>query len=210
MGTDPVEIGLVTSLNRPGGNVTGIALLNVGLVAKRLELLHQLVPTVTPITYLRNPTNTKLAEAETKEAQAAAQRIGIDLAILDATNIAEIEEVTSAAAHPIRALLISADPLFFTAIDQLVQLTARRAIPAMAHWREFTTAGGLINYGPSFPKAYRGAGILTGRILRGEKPDSLPVQQATKIEFVINLATAKSLGLTIPANLHAFADEIIE
>ena len=211
VGTDPVEIGLVTSLNRPGGNITGISTLNVDLAAKRLELLHELVPAATPIAYLRNPTNPVLSNAETKEVQTAAQVLGVNLVILDASRQEDIQAAfATLVQRRVGGLLISGEPLFFTQIDQLALLAARHAIPTMSHFREFATAGGLIGYGPSVPSAYRQVGVYTGRILKGEKPADLPVQRASKIEFILNLKAARALGLEIPPSLLARADEVIE
>jgi putative ABC transport system substrate-binding protein len=211
VGTDPVEIGLVTSLNRPGGNITGISTLNVDLAAKRLELLHELVPAATSIAYLRNPTNPVLSNAETKEVQTAAQVLGVNLVILDASRQEDIQAAfATLVQRRVGGLLISGEPLFFTQIDQLALLAARHAIPTMSHFREFATAGGLIGYGPSVPSAYRQVGVYTGRILKGEKPADLPVQRASKIEFILNLKAARALGLEIPPSLLARADEVIE
>jgi putative tryptophan/tyrosine transport system substrate-binding protein len=196
LGTDPVEIGLVTSLNRPGGNITGISTLNVDVVAKRLELLHELVPAAMSIAYLRNPTNPVFSSAETKAVQTAAQVLGVNLIILNASRQEEIlAAFATLVQQRVGGLLTGGEPLFFTHIDLLVLLAARHAIPTISHYREFVTAGGLIGYGPSLPSAYRQVGVYTGRILKGEKPADLPVQRASKIEFVINLKAARVIGL---------------
>jgi ABC-type uncharacterized transport system substrate-binding protein len=211
LGTDPVEIGLVTSLNRPGGNITGISTLNVDVVAKRLELLHELVPAAMSIAYLRNPTNPVFSSAETKAVQTAAQVLGVNLIILNASLQEEIlAAFATLVQQRVGGLLTGGEPLFFTHIDLLVLLAARHAIPTISHYREFVTAGGLIGYGPSLPSAYRQVGVYTGRILKGEKPADLPVQRASKIEFVINLKAARVIGLTVPPTLLARADEVIE
>jgi putative ABC transport system substrate-binding protein len=211
LGTDPVEIGLVTSLNRPGGNITGISTLNVDVAAKRLELLQELVPAATSIAYLRNPTNPVFSSAETKAVQTAAQVLGVNLIILNASRQEEIlAAFATLVQQRVGGLLTGGEPLFFTHIDLLVLLAARHAIPTISHYREFVTAGGLIGYGPSLPSAYRQVGVYTGRILKGEKPADLPVQRASKIEFVINLKAARVIGLDVPATLLARADEVIE
>jgi putative ABC transport system substrate-binding protein len=211
LGTDPVEIGLVTSLNRPGGNITGISTLNVDVVAKRLELLHELVPAALSIAYLRNPTNPVFSSAETKAVQTAAQVLGVNLIILNASRQEEIlAAFATLVQQRVGGLLTGGEPLFFTHIDLLVLLAARHAIPTISHYREFVTAGGLIGYGPSLPSAYRQVGVYTGRILKGEKPADLPVQRASKIEFVINLKAARVIGLDVPPSLLARADEVIE
>jgi putative ABC transport system substrate-binding protein len=211
LGTDPVEIGLVTSLNRPGGNITGISTLNVDVAAKRLELLQELVPAATSIAYLRNPTNPVFSSAETKAVQTAAQVLGVNLIILNASRQEEIlAAFATLVQQRVGGLLTGGEPLFFTHIDLLVLLAARHAIPTISHYREFVTAGGLIGYGPSLPSAYRQVGVYTGRILKGEKPADLPVQRASKIEFVINLKAARVIGLDVPPTLLARADEVIE
>jgi len=211
LGTDPVEIGLVTSLNRPGGNITGISTLNVDVAVKRLELLHELVPAGTSIAYLRNPTNPVFSSAETKAVQTATQVLGVNLIILNASRQEEIlAAFATLVQQRVGGLFISGEPLFFTHIDLLVLLAARHAIPTISHFREFVTAGGLIGYGPSLPSAYRQVGVYTGRILKGDKPADLPVQRASKIEFVINLKAARVIGLDVPTTVLARADEVIE
>jgi len=211
IGTDPVETGLVASLNRPGGNLTGISVLNVEVIAKRLELLHELVPAATSIAFLVNPTNPILAEAETKELQGAARVIGVRLLVLNASNQSEFEEAFAMLVlERAAALLIGADSLFFTHPEPLVELATRHRVPVIYTRREAAAAGGLMSYGTDFADAYRQIGVYAGRILKGEKPADLPVQQVTKMQLIINLGTAKALGLTMPLALLGRADEVIE
>ena len=211
VGPDPVESGLVVSLNRPGGNVTGISLFSTDLAAKRLELLLDLVPTTKSIGFLRNPTSPASFEIEANKLQIAANAVGVHLVMVDASTREDIEAAFATLIRQrVEALLVSADAFFFTQVNQLAGLAARNALPTISHFREFTTAGGLISYGPSFPAAYREVGVYTGRILKGEKPADLPVQQAVRIELVLNKRTANALGLVIPDKLLVFADEVIE
>jgi ABC-type uncharacterized transport system substrate-binding protein len=209
-GVDPVKIGLVTSLNRPGGNVTGVAFLTRTLDAKRLELLHEFVPNVSNVAVLLNPEFPDAAD-QLREVQEAARTIGQALTILNASNIREIDAAfqTLVRARP-GALLVGADPFFISRREQLVTLAATHKIPAIYEDRDFSVAGGLVSYGASFPDAVRQVGIYTGRILKGEKPADLPVVQPTKFEMVINIKTAKTLGIAVAPSLLARADEVIE
>jgi len=209
-GVDPVTSGLVMNLNRPGGNATGVYILQQVLEGKRLGLLHGLVPAAALIAVLLNPTNANF-QTQLRGVQDAARALGQQVSILSASTERDIDvafaTVTGSGAG---ALLVGSDPFFSSERDQVVALAARYAIPAIYEGREFATAGGLASYGASLADAYRQAGIYAGRILRGEKPADLPVVQPTKFEFVINLKTAKALGLDVPPGLSASADEIIE
>jgi putative tryptophan/tyrosine transport system substrate-binding protein len=209
-GADPVQLGLVASLNRPGGNITGITSMNSGLGAKQLGLLHQLLGRDGRFAVLLNPSNPQ-RESVITEVQAAASSMGQQLEILTATTKRDLGPAFSAAVQKrIDALLISADPLFTNSPVQLAILAARHGMPAIYALREFAQAGGLMSYGSNFAELFRQAGIYTGRILKGEKPADLPILQATKFEFVVNLQTAEALGLEVPATLLALADEVIE
>jgi putative ABC transport system substrate-binding protein len=210
-GSDPVEIGLVASLNRPGGNLTGISRLATELVPKLLEVLHEVVPNAGNIVLLMNPKSVN-AEGKTREAQAAAQSLGLNQ--LQVLNVAAAAEIESAFAtmteRRVDALLIGQDVFFNNQVEQLAALALRNRVPAIYSLREFAAAGGLMSYGASLADQYRLVGVYVGRILNGEKPSDLPVQQATKVELIINLKTAKALGLTIPLPLLGRADEVIE
>src|SRR6516164_4910160 len=196
-GADPVQVGLVNSLNRPGGNLTGIGLLSAETAAKRLELLLELVPNVRSIGYLRNPANPVYAEAETREVQAAADVYGVRLLTVNASRAGEIETAFAELVQQrVDALQVSSDGFLLTHPDQIVALAARHGVPAIYAWRQYMAVGGLVSYGTNIRDAWRQAGIYTGRILKGERLADLPVQQSTKIELVINLKTAKALGLT--------------
>jgi putative ABC transport system substrate-binding protein len=209
-GSDPVRDGLVASLNRPGGNVTGVVFITGELGAKRLELLRQLVPKATTIAMLMNP-NTIETEAERRDLQAAAQAIGHQLIVFDVKSAGDIETAFGTlVARGAGALYVGTGTFMFNNRERVVTLAARHATPAIYTARESVMAGGLMSYGTSISDAYRQAGIYVGRILKGEKPADLPVMQSTKFEFVINLKTAKALGLDVPPMLLALTDEVIE
>ena len=211
IGADPVELGLVASLGRPGGNITGVCVLAAGTAAKRLQLLHELMPAAADIAFLSNPTNPYYAALETRELQVAAAVLGVRLLLLNASSPREIEAAfANLVAQRADAFLLGTDPFFNTARDQLIALVSGHALPAIYPFREDAAAGGLMSYGASLPDAWRLVGDYTGRILKGERPADLPVQQAVKIELVINLKTARTLGLTFPLALLGRADEVIE
>jgi putative ABC transport system substrate-binding protein len=210
VGTDPVGLGLVSSLNRPGGNVTGITFVTTTLGAKRLDLLRQLVPTATVVGLLVNPAN-PTSKSQANDVQAATRALGLELVIVDARSEREIEAAFSSFAQGhVNAIVLGGDGFFLSRRDQLVELAARHAIPVMYYLREYAAAGGLISYGTNMSDAYRLGGLYLGRILKGEKPSELPVQQSVNYELVINLKTAKALGLAVPLTMQATADEIIE
>ena len=210
MGADPVQLGVVTSLSRPGGNITGMYNLNTRVMAKRLQLLHEAVPTARIIGYLANP-KSAVTEPEKRELLEAARALGVELRVLNATNESEIDIAfaTLAKEHSV-ALVISTDNLFTDRPDKLVMIASRYAIPAIHTYREFAASGGLMSYGTDLADAYRLVGTYAGRILKGAKPADLPVQQAVKVELAINLKTAKTLGLTVPLTLLGRAEEVIE
>jgi putative ABC transport system substrate-binding protein len=209
-GGDPVALGLVASLNRPGGNLTGVTTLSAELEPKRLELLHALIPTATTIGALVNPTN-PIAESQSRELWAAARALGLKLQILNASAERDFDTVFARLAElQAGGLVIGTDGLFISQSEHLAALTVRHAVPAIFQFRAFAAAGGLMSYGGSLADLYRQAGIYTGRILKGEKPGDLPVQQVTRVELILNLKSAKAFGLDVPPALLARADEAIE
>jgi len=210
-GSDPIQLGLVASLNSPGGNVTGVTSMIVEITPKRLELLHEAMPKAGVMTLLVNPEDRALAQGQSREVLSAARRLGLELHVLNASSerdfdavFADLNRVSAA------GLVIGAGSAFLLNIEQLAALTLRHRVPAISVWRNFAVAGGLMSYGPIFGESYRLAGIYTGRILKGERPANLPVQQASKFELQLNQKTAKSLGITIPLSLLGRADEVIE
>jgi putative ABC transport system substrate-binding protein len=210
VGVDPVALGIVPSLSRPGGNITGVASLNVEVGPKRLELLHELVPSATVIALLVNPAS-PIAEALATNAHSAARTLGLELHVLHASAERDFDTVF-ANLRQLRAggLVIGSDVFFNTQSRRLAALAVHFAVPAIYQYREFVEAGGLMSYGGSLTDPYRLIGLYTGRILKGEKPADLPVQQSTKVELIINLKTARALGLTVPITLLGRADEVIE
>jgi putative tryptophan/tyrosine transport system substrate-binding protein len=211
IGADPVEVGLVASLSRPGGNLTGMSILLATVATKRLQLLHEVVPRAKSIALLVNPADPAIAEPFTKEMQLSAHSLGTPLVMLNATSESEIDAAfANLASKPADGLVVGGHSLFFTRTDQLVALAARDRVPAIYPWREGAAAGGLMSYGTDRLQAFRQVGAYVGRILNGEKPADLPVQQSTKVELILNLKTAKALGLTIPETLLATADEVIQ
>jgi len=210
MAGDPVRLGLVPSLNRPDGNITGVATLNIEVAPKRLQLLHEVVPSAKVVVLLVNPADAT-AEIQTREARSAAHSLGLELHVLNARTETDFDAVfANIIQMQAGGLVIAADPLFNSRRKQLGELTVRHAVPAIYGQHDFTAAGGLLSYGPDQADAYRRTGIYVGRVLKGEKPADLPVQQATKVELYINLKTAKALGITIPNTLIGRADEVIE
>jgi putative tryptophan/tyrosine transport system substrate-binding protein len=211
---DPVQAGMVASFNQPGGNVTGVSNLGGDVTTKRLQLMHDLIPTANDIGYLANPTNPinpVNLQAFLKSLHAAAEGLGLDLHILEASNESDFEMAfVKLAQLRAGALMIGPDPYFTSRSEQLAGLALRHGMPASYQFREFVAAGGLMSYGGSISEGYRLAGTYTARILKGEKPADLPVQQSTKVELVINLNTAKALGVTVPQSLLFAADEVIE
>jgi ABC-type uncharacterized transport system substrate-binding protein len=207
--TDPVQLGLVASLNRPGANATGVFVLTNSLEAKRLGILHEMVPSAT-IALLVNP-QAPGAETQLSEAESAARSLSRQAVVLKASSENDLHSAFAKLAElPAKALLVAADPFFNTRREKLIEMAARHAVPAIYEFRDFPAAGGLMSYGISLADAYHQVGIYAGRILRGEKPTNLPVVQPTKFELVINLKTAKTLGIEVPASLLAVADEVIE
>ena len=211
VGDDPVQLGLVASLNRPGGNITGVTSLNRELGRKRLEVLHELLPSATVLAVLVKSDNPNAAEYQSNEAQAAANAFGLQLHVLRASHEEDFDTVFAEVGE-IRAggLVISPDPLFFDHSEQLAALASRQAVPTISPYREFAVAGGLMSYGGSITDQFRLVGVYTSRILKGDKPADLPVQQTTKVELIVNLKTAMALGITVPQSVQSRADEVIE
>ena len=211
VGADPIEAGLVASLNRPGGNLTGVTTVNVELAPKRLELVHEVLPTTRSIALLVNPTSPFNAERLSTDTQIAARTLGLQLYVLHASTESDFDTVfASLVQMRAGALVINNDAFFLSRIEQLAALTVRHSVPTISAYREFTAAGGLMSYGGSLTDAYRLTGVYAGRILKGDKPADLPIQQATKVELYINQKTAKALGLTVPQALLSRADDVIE
>jgi putative ABC transport system substrate-binding protein len=211
IGSDPVQIGLVASLNRPGGNVTGATSINIELGPKRLELMRELLPSVSIMALLVNPTTPALAEPSTRISQAAAHALGLELHVLQARSEHDFDPTFAKLVElRARALIIAPDQLFTVHSKRLAELTLQHALPAIYEFRQFVAAGGLISYGSSETEYYRLVGNYVGRVLNGDKPADLPVQQATKVELFINLKTANTLGITVPLPLSGRADELIE
>jgi len=207
---DPITLGLVPNLSRPTGNVTGISMITVGLAPKRLELLHELASATSAMGMLVNPTS-PYVESETKDTVASGRAVGREVQVLNASTASEVDVAFAALTQRrIGALLVSGDPFFDSQRERIVELAARHAVLAIYQWREFAAAGGLISYGSSIVDQYRQSGVYVAKILNGAQPADLPVLQPTKLELVINLKTAKALGLTIPPTLLARADELIE
>jgi putative ABC transport system substrate-binding protein len=211
VGGDPIELGLVTSLNRPEGNLTGVTTLNHGLVAKRMELLHEAVPGTRSIAVLVNPTSPTLTKTTIEGAQAAAHSLGLELHILNASTESDLDEVFAKLVQlQAGGLVVGTDAFFSSQLEQLAALSVRYVVPTVYQFREFTAVGGLIGYGGSLAEAFRGTGVYCGRILKGDRPGELPVQQVTKLELYINLKTAKEFGLDFPLPLIGRANEVIE
>jgi putative ABC transport system substrate-binding protein len=210
-GGDPVQMGLAASLNRPGGNMTGVSNLTVETGAKQIELLHELIPAATLIALLVNPTNPVLAGSLSRDLQTAARTMRQQILVVGASTESAVNTAfTTLVEKRVSALVVGNDPFFNSRPDQLVALAARHAVPAIYPFREFAVAGGLMSYGSNLADPYRLVGVYTGRILNGKKPADLPIQQVAKVEFVINLKTAQALGLTFPITLLGRADEMIE
>ena len=212
-GGDPVKMGLVASLNRPGGNVTGVTTLNLEMTPKRLEVLRELLPTTTSMAVLVNPTNNPVSvEAELRQAQAAAHILGLQtIHMFQASTEPDLDGVFSTLIQQrVGGLVITADTFFSGKHAEVAALASRHAMPTISPYREFVTAGGLMSYGGSVTELYRLVGVYTGRVLNGDKPADLPVQQSTKVELIINLKTAKALGITVPLPVSGRADEVIE
>jgi putative ABC transport system substrate-binding protein len=208
---DPVQLGLVASLSRPGGNMTGATQLNMEVAPKRLEIFHELIPAATDFAYLVNPADPIIAEIGTRESEAAARELGLKLHALNAANEADFDKVfAEVARRRLSGLVVGVDVLFTGWSRQLGALAASYRVPAIYQGREFAAAGGLLSYGGSTADSYRLAGAYVGRILKGEKPGDLPIQQSSKIEMIINLKSANALGITFPITLLGRADEVME
>lgn len=211
LGSDPIKFGLVSSLNRPGGNITGVTLFAYLLDAKRVELMHELVPGASVVALLVNPNSPAQAEAQFAEVEAASKKFGQRLVVLKAGTESEIDQaIATIAQSKAGALLVSADPFFLSKRDQLIAQVTRNAIPSIFEWRQFVEAGGLMSYGIDLVDAYRQAGVYVGRILRGARPADLPVLQPAKFEFVINLKAARALGIVVPNTMLVAASAVIE
>ena len=211
VGSDPVRLGLVLNLNRPGGNVTGVTNLIVELAPKRLELLHELLPTASVMAFLVNPADRALAQAQARETLSAARKRGLELHVLNVGSERDFDTVFADLKRlHVGGIVIGPGEVFRRGINKLAALTIRHAIPAIYQFRAFPVAGGLMSYGSNLSESYRLTGVYTGRVLKGENPAELPVVQATKFELVINLTTAKALGINVPPSMQARADEMIE
>ncbi|MGC1948833.1 MAG: ABC transporter substrate-binding protein [Pseudolabrys sp.] len=211
VGTDPVRLGLVTNLNRPDGNVTGVTNLFVEVAPKRLELLHELLPTAKVMALLVNPADRNLAQIQSREVLSAARNRGLELQVLNVRSEGDFDAVFADIKRlRVSGLVIGAGPVFLRGLDKLAALTVRHAVPAIYSYRIFPAAGGLMSYGTDISESYRLAGVYTGKVLKGENPAELPVVQATKFELVINLKAAKALGISVPPSMQARADEMIE
>ena len=211
VGSDPVRLGLVTNLNRPGGNITGVTSLIVEVAPKRLELLHELLPTVKVMALLVNPADRALAQAQARETLSAARNRGIELHVLNVRSEGDFDAMFADVKRlHVGGIVIGAGSVFLDGVNKLAALTVRHAVPAIYQYRYFPAAGGLMSYGSDILDNYRMAGVYTGRVLKGENPAELPVTQATKFELVINLKTAKALGIIVPPSMQARADEMIE
>ena len=209
-GSDPVRFGLVDSLNRPGGNITGVSFFTSSLEGKRLGLLHELLPSASAITFLVNPT-TPNAEAQLNDVQEAARTLHLNLNVLKASSEADLDRAFAAIRERMPGgLLVGSDPFFFSSRRKIVEFAARTSVPAIYEWREFADLGGLASYGTNLGDAYRLAGLYAGKVLKGERPTDLPVLRSTTFEFVLNFKTATALGIDVPVNLAARADEVIE
>jgi putative tryptophan/tyrosine transport system substrate-binding protein len=210
-GADPVAAGFVASLNRPGGNLTGVTILLTQVVAKQFELLREVIPKAGIIGFMHNPTNRTFAESVITDAREAARRLGFKLQVLEASTERGIDDAFANVVQlQLDGLVIGPDQFFTNRSEQLAELTVHHSLPAIYHYRGFAAAGGLMSYGANLPEAYRLEGAYVGRILKGEKPADLPVQQSTKVELFVNLKTAKALGLTVPLPLLGRADQVIE